>query len=126
MSVYQIMSGAQISIFLTRNAQMTNDDAVVITPSGDDFKIQYKNPVESLHHFFYANENEVNEYLRDLFTSISTEADPYSHVQVNIPCFPSVIYTSRSLVDQRITVSLLFRISEVLKNWPEKIRYGSQ
>jgi hypothetical protein len=120
------MSVTAISLFLTRSAQHADDDAVIITPSGDDFKIQYKNPTDSLHHFFYASENETNEYLRDLFTSLSTDGDPYAHVQVNIPCFPSVFYSCSALAERRISDTVLFRISEVLKNWPEKIRYGSQ
>ena len=120
------MSVTAISFFQTRNTQQVNEDANIITPSIDDVKIQYKNPIDGLHHFFYATESQVNEYLRDLFTSLSTDAEPYAKVQVNIPCFPAVIYTSRSLADQRISDTLLFRISEVLKNWPEKIRWGQR
>jgi len=116
----------RLSFFLIRNTNGYDDDKVIVSPVNDDFKIQYisNNAADSFHHFFYANEGEAYRYIYDLLYALNRDAAPYQSIQINIPCFPSVIYKATEMTPELCDV-LVGRVNEVLKNWPETVRFGS-
>ena len=114
-----------MSIVLTRfNGSPADDDIIVITPTSTDFKIQYNSKAAGFHHLFYADETKTVQYIYDLILAVNRDVDPFQYIQFNIPCFPSVIYAITDLYSG-LSTTMLNRISEVLKNWPDRVRYGS-
>lgn len=116
----------RLTFFLIRNTNGYDDDKVIVSPVNDDFKIQYvSNKVnDSFHHFFYASGTETYAYIYDLLFALKRDTAPYESIQVNIPCFPSVIYKVTEMTPE-LCGMLVARVDEVLKNWPETVRFGS-
>jgi len=119
------MGDSTLSIVLTRvNGSAANDDVITIIPAGDTFKILYKNKAESIQHFFYADAEQTLNYVGNLLTAVSRDTDPFHKIQFNIPCFPAVIYPVNELTHP-LGLTLLNRVYEAIKNWPETVQCGS-
>ena len=116
----------RLTFFLIRNSNGYDDDKVIVSPVNDDFKIQYvSNKVnDSFHHFFYASETETRAYIYDLLFALNKDTVPYESIQINLPCFPSVVYKATEMTPELCSI-LVARVAEVLKNWPETVRFGS-
>ena len=119
------MGDSAISIFLTRvNGSVASDDVISIIPAANAFKIVYKNKVESIQHFFYADAAQTLSYVGNLLMAVSRDTDPFHKIQFNIPCFPAVIYAVKELTHE-LGLTLLNRVSDTIKNWPETVCCGS-
>lgn len=119
------MGDCTLSIFLTRvNGSAANDDVITIIPAGDTFKILYMNKAEAIQHFFYTDAEQTLNYVSNLLMAVKRDTDPFHKIQFNIPCFPAVMYPVKELTHE-LDQTLLNRVSETIKNWPEKVSCGS-
>ena len=120
------MSIAQFTIQLTRNASHENDDVITIAPTGmGDYRIDFRSKPEGTHHFIYHEGEDVMRYVEDLFYLLPTDAMPFTHMQFNFPCFPSVIYKMADADTNVVRHTVKDRLRSLLDNWPEKrVRLG--
>ena len=87
------------------------DDYVIISHKGEDrFHVYYHdaNNIAAKHHFTVLTAEGLDTYLFSLFTLISRDADPFSDVQIDIPCMPSVIYKPEQLNGRRLMEALSY------------------
>jgi hypothetical protein len=115
------MSVVSFNILLTRNSSSDNDDVITIAPTGlGNYRIDYRSKPENTRHFIYCERDNVIRYVEDLFYLLPSDTQPFSHIQFNFPCFPLVIYKVTDVNSNVIRQSVLFRLRELLDNWPEK------
>ena len=120
------MSVAKLQITLHRpNASASHDDVITVTPFMDEFKLEFVGKQDKLKHFVYLSDEQVVQYVEDMFHLLPTDADAYQFMQFDLPCFPSVMYKVNDLDDKVVRRSIRDRLWAVLSNWPERVRYGS-
>jgi len=108
---------AELSIFLIYNERA--DDTINISPIMDRFRITFKSRHHNIHHLMYCTEEETFRYVDDLVHLLPSDAEPYSSIQFNFPCFPSVIYSLATLNNIVVRNTVRNRLYSLLKNWPE-------
>jgi len=115
------MSIARLEIRLLRKND-AEDDIISVIPVVDSFKLSYIDGISNIHHFFYANEEEVVNYVEDLFYLLADDNEPFNYIQFTFPCFPAVIYKIPEFNMSHIRRTIRDRLKAVLNNWPEKFR----
>lgn len=83
-----------IMIQLIRDSNdSARDDMITIRQTEDDNLVSlcYKDRMSSSQHEVLLEKDSVSEYCISLFHVLSYDNDPFKHVQVNFPAFPSVL-----------------------------------
>lgn len=106
-----------ISIFLIHSVANRPDDVIKIRPIMDRYRISFYSPHSNILHFMYCTEDETFRYVDDLMQMLPVDHEPYSTLQFNFPCFPSVLFRMADAQDLRYVIRE--RLSSVLGNWPE-------
>jgi hypothetical protein len=106
-----------LSIFLIHSIANRPDDVIKIRPIMDQFRISFYSPHSNILHFMYCTEDETFRYVDDLMQMLPVDREPYSSLQFNFPCFPSVLFRMAEAHDLRYVIRE--RLSSLLGNWPE-------
>jgi hypothetical protein len=98
-----------IQIRLHRNANSSYDDRIVIRYKDDDYyQIFFQDGEQSRKNIYCVvlTGEQVDTYIQSLFTLLSRDSDPFTHIQFYIPCFPSVLYETSDLRKGKIQNAL--------------------
>jgi hypothetical protein len=89
-----------ITVQLVRDTNdSSKDDLITIrqTTDSDIIFLSYKDRKSNSFHEVRMTKRSMSEYFISLFHILSYDQDPYIHVQVNFPAFPSVLLKTDDL-----------------------------
>jgi hypothetical protein len=77
----------------------TRDDTITIRKTEYDNLVSlcYKDRFSNSQHEVFVEKSSASEYCISLFHVLSYDNDPFKHVQVNFPAFPSVLLDASDL-----------------------------
>ena len=86
----------------------TRDDIITIrqTEHDDIVSLCYKDRMSTSQHEVFVEKNSASEYCISLFHVLSYDNDPFKHVQVNFPAFPSVLLDPNDLKYESLRMRL--------------------
>jgi len=106
------------SIFLIYGGTRA-DDVIRIRPMLDKFRVNYLSRSTNVNHFMYCTNEQAFRYVDDLLYLLPPDAEPFSSVQFNFPCFPVVMYRLADLQNWAVRYTIRDRVAALLDNWPE-------
>lgn len=100
-----------LQIRLHRNRNEDQDDRIAIRYKGEDlYTLFYRSGNSSLEtprtYSVILTGEELDLYLESLFTLLVRDTDPFLHIQFDLPCFPSVLYSIQDLRQGKIRKAL--------------------
>ncbi len=100
-----------LQIRLHRNGDEDQDDRIAIRYKGEDlYHLFYRSGNSSLEeprtYFVILTGEELDTYLSSLFTLLVRDTDPFAHIQFDLPCSPSLLYTIEDLRSGKIRKAL--------------------
>ena len=107
------------SIFLIHGVQGRADDVIRVRPLMDRFRITYTSRHSNVNHFMYYTKEETYRYIDDLMRLLPFDAEPFTSIQFNFPCFPVLLYRVDALHNQHVRYTIIDRMVALLDNWPE-------
>ena len=106
-------------LFLTLIKKDTKDDTLSITPEngGTSYYVRYdqnylKNSTERVLHA-----HELVPYLQRFFTALASDMEPYDHIQVDFPLYPSVMLDQKKVYSY---LPLLVEQIQSIDSWPSE------
>lgn len=120
---------AAITIRILRDntdASGASDDVIRITPSDDSdrlFDLTYTDHDGRISNTAEYTENEIYEYLDNLFDLLPADNDPFDGIQIFAPSFPSVLIRTNDLTRPRLQDALYRVIRNTLRNFPWSAKY---
>ena len=101
-----------IQIRVIRNIDNTNTDdkiAIKYDEMEDNYTVTYLDGTlkSATIQTLTMDGNSLDQYLKSLFTLLSTDDDPYKNIQFNIPAMPVVLYRASDLGNTEIVNALM-------------------
>jgi hypothetical protein len=84
----------------------------------DTYRIVFT-PTKTRTYTFHLNCYGVEDYVRTLLNALSTDQDPYEHVQVTTATFPSVLYDVERLDSRSLQNTIVDLVMSTLKMCPQ-------
>ena len=103
-----------------------SDDVIRITPSEESertFDLTYTDHDGRIANTSTYTEQEIYEYLDNLFDLLPADNDPFDGIQIFAPTFPSVLIPVNDLTRPRLQDALYRVIRNTLRNFPWSAKY---
>jgi hypothetical protein len=97
------------------------DDVLRIVPFGTTgrlFDVQYIDTEERVKHHLVASADEVLDFVEDMIELLPVDQEPFVHVQLLAPSFPSVLIKPQDLERVYVREALLRVFRNTLRNFP--------
>lgn len=100
-----------LQIRLHRNRNEDQDDRIAICYKGEDlYHLFYRSGNSSLEtprtYIVILTGEELDLYLESLFTLLVRDTDPFTQIQFDLPCVPSLLYSIQDLRQGKIRKAL--------------------
>jgi hypothetical protein len=112
MSMSAFKDNCAIQIRVIRNIDNTNTDdkiAIKYDEMEDNYTLTYLDGTlkSATIQTLTMDGNNLDQYLKSLFTLLSLDDDPFHNIQFNIPAMPSILYKSSDLANKNIVDALM-------------------
>ena len=103
-----------------------SDDVIRISPREDSdrtFDLTYTDHDGRITNTAEYTENEIYEYLDNLFDLLPADNDPFDGIQIFAPAFPSILIRTDDLTRPRLQDALYRVVRNTLRNFPWSAKY---
>ena len=116
-------SPSVFSIVIIRNLNLKGendnqrmDDHIRVSRDGQYFNVTYSNKPEGIKQTVSLTANDLFKYLKNTLTLLSNDDEPFSHIQINFPVIPAVMYKTSNLC--LVYDVVMDQIDNMIANWP--------
>jgi hypothetical protein len=110
---------APFSINVIRSKDATHsDDTISVTKDGQYYNLRYVSKDEGVKHHVSMTGNDLYKYFKNLLTMLSSDDEPFSHVQFNFPATPAVMYRTENI--NQVYGVIMDQFDNMLANWAVK------
>jgi hypothetical protein len=98
-----------------------NDDVLIVTPSSKSntlYNVVYRDKLNNVRNKSICTEGEVLDMVDNVCNLLPHDRDPFSHIQITAPSFPSILMTVSALHNHDVRESMYSVIRGTLRNWP--------
>jgi len=114
-----VETAAPFSINVIRSKDATrSDDTISVTKDGQYYTLRYVNKDEGVKHHVSMTGNDLYKYFKNLLTMLSSDDEPFSHVQFNFPATPAVMYRTENI--NQVYGVIMDQFDNMLANWAVK------
>lgn len=97
------------------------DDVITINPhksSARMFQVEYRDSQNKLRNDNVCTEEEVFDFVDNMFNLLTIDEDPFNYVQLTAPMFPTILLKTYRLSDYPIRESVMSVVKNTVRNWP--------